>query len=70
MEREILDLMTQLARENWNSTGMALASLLEETGEYEEARNVMRQVSNPKAFVYPRLRGEGAVLFEIETSEY
>lgn len=44
-ESGTLQLMTQLSRENWCSTGLFLAPLLVESGQYEEARALLREVS-------------------------
>lgn len=50
IEPGILELMIQLARKNWFSTGGALVSLLHEAGKYKKARNLQRQVSTHSAF--------------------
>lgn len=45
MEAGTLTLMTQLATENWHSTGVALVPLLYTAGEYETAQTLQTQVS-------------------------
>lgn len=45
MEPGTLELMTRLSRENWCSTSCVLPFLLLESGEYEEARALLRKVS-------------------------
>ena len=46
LEPGTLKLMIRLARENWCSTGSALSHLLHESGDYEETRNLLRQVKH------------------------
>ena len=45
VESGTLQRMIQLARDDWFSTGSALASLLYQSGDYEGSRYLLRQVS-------------------------
>lgn len=45
MEPGTLELMTQLSKENWQSTRLALPTLLVASGEYEDGRAFLRTVS-------------------------
>lgn len=62
LERGVLAVMIQHAREDWYSTGVALRSLLGQAGESEEAGEIQRQVMNALsrakafAFRFPRAR--------------
>ena len=44
LESGTLQLMIQLAREDWCSTGCALHFLLYASGDYEQTRSLLRQV--------------------------